>query len=518
MENSIDTSERTLIIFDAVCCGLTDCLNLVHSDIKQMTEHRNQLAILEHERIQAKLLPPHELVACDDDELNGYSNKTNKLLISATSNHKGLRPETIENSIDQKHHNQHHQLAGLEMLDKQLAESFSQAFNLNDQHKTSILAKEQQHFANNNKPNIFQVLLGRSSQSKSNLVSVSSKIISKKRDNVIQNNNNNNDKNSNHGINRQTKSGSLELDNKLVIDDINKQIRLAMQYAKQLEAHLFKIEDLKSRYEMHLKMGSVVKSVSRACLHSSCDTSEFESYMGSFLFAIEDIQGFARVCPGDVFEISIKYGESEKFKTKVSVLKDNRQKCDNRQAVFKARILDKLAIKAYECKGIRKRVLLGHKSCETRDLFTARSQLMTISLNQTGSIKLNLIVTWNPLHLAPNNAPMDISHISLPSMSGYSSTMSSVTSMPSFNETSTMHIDSPNLNTINRLQSDMKRLNSSPVTFDKRNKRSPRPTNNLEDNQHPSDSVYQTVDPTYGYYIPPPDYMTNEFRCEDYRC
>lgn len=143
--------------------------------------------------------------------------------------------------------------------------------------------------------------------------------------------------------------------------------------------------------------------------------AEFEAHLGSFLFSIEDIQGFARVCQGDTFEISIKYGDSQKFKTRINVLKGNRQKCDNRQAVFKSRIADRLAIKAYECKGLGKRILLGHKLCETRDLFTARSQLMTISLNQTGSIKLNLIVTWNPLHLAPSNGPsgVDISHISL---------------------------------------------------------------------------------------------------------
>ena len=132
--------------------------------------------------------------------------------------------------------------------------------------------------------------------------------------------------------------------------------------------------------------------------------SEFESYMGSFLLNIDDIQGFARICQGDVFEINIKYGNAQKFKTKISVLKENRQKCDNRQTVFKSRIADVIAIKAYECKGLGKRVLLGHKLCETRDLFTARSQLMTVSLNQTGSIKLNLIITWNPLHMSPNSS------------------------------------------------------------------------------------------------------------------
>lgn len=269
----MDASERTLVIFESVCSGLVECLSLVHSDIKQMTRHGNQLSLKEQEQARSKLM----------------------LIIKS---------------------------------------------------------------------------------------------------------------------------------NKLVIDDINKQIRLAMQYSRQLESHLLKIEQLKTRYEMHLKMGLVVgkgtaprpkSTITRTTYTPDSTETEFESHMGSFLFSIEDIQGFARVCQGDIFEISIKYGDLQKFKTRIHVLKGYRQKCDNRQSVFKAHIADRLAIKAYECKGLGRRILLGHKLCETRDLFTARSQLMTISLNQTGSIKLNLIVTWNPLHMAPSNgsAGVDISHISL---------------------------------------------------------------------------------------------------------
>ena len=39
-------------------------------------------------------------------------------------------------------------------------------------------------------------------------------------------------------------------------------------------------------------------------------------------------------------------------------------------------------------------VTLGQKSCEIKDLFSSHPQLMTVSLNTNGSIKLNLIVTW----------------------------------------------------------------------------------------------------------------------------
>lgn len=659
MENLLESNERTLVLFDAVCSGLSECLALVHGDIRQMTEHRNQLALLEQEQLQAKLKPVQELVVVTNNHKyqNGGGNNNN--ISSDLKSSRKKQQSKINANDDDPHH-----LAGLKLLDKRLADSFSHALSLNDLQKTTLAAK--QH-ANHSKPSIFQVLLGKSS---------------KNNDDIDTKNKKGNNYNQTGYDKNGTPRSDDKIDNKMVIDDINRQTRLAMQYSKQLEAQLLKVEDLRCRYEMHLKMGLVVRSVSRAYLsngpssatnspgslagrhcsslvindsssmgtHSSLSSlnlstwsssrskqrgayhnnefklnnngnqsfvstlslnnkhnkrinlaklisssankghqepsslyedpqltmsttkqrrissqsmeqssrngysayddwtipessttyahfnnsstlsksnnnlnsshlslkgrkskqataskttikefidnidkieTEFESYMGTFLLAIEDIQGFARVCQGDVFEITIKYGDAQKFKSKISVLKENRQKCDNRQTFFKARIADVLAIKAYECKGLGKRVLLGHKLCETRDLFTARSQLMTISLNQTGSIKLNLIVTWNPLHMAPNSSSalpgVDISHISLPP-TPVSSTLSSLSSVPSLSgTTTTINIQSQHRN---------KCISSS---------------NNIGIQEHEQhESMYQPVDPNYGYYIPPPDYLTNE--------
>lgn len=544
-------------MFDSVCSGLAACLSMVHADIRQMTEHRNRLVQIEQDQIQAKLIPPHELAAsaANDIVVNDFTRQQHKSKKRHTSAGGVVANDDLDSGSDQ------HNLAGLKLLDKRLADSFSQALSLNDIHQksaSSITAASKQQ-ASQSKPTIFQVLLGKSHKSNNN--------------NDRKNNNKNNKVAPEDNPERGGRGNKAPLDNTVIIDDINRQTRLAMQYAKQLEANLFKVEDLRSRYEMHLKMGLVVKSVSRAYLannsstlstnnggspstlsrrHNHCSSlivndsmslsslnlsswsssrsksnlnasssslkkyknnnqgskttikefienidrieTDFETYMGSFLLAIEDIQGFARVCQGDVFEISIKYGDSQKFKTKISVLKDNRQRCDNKQAVFKARIADVLAIKAYECKGLGKRVLLGHKLCETRDLFTARSQLMTISLNQTGSIKLNLIVTWNPLHLAPNSSTalqgVDISHVSLPPTPISSSTLSSLSSVPSLSgATTTINIQS-------QQRSSSKIRQHSPVLAH-------------HPDTHDPTQMYQTVDPTYGYYVPPPDYINN---------
>lgn len=43
-------------------------------------------------------------------------------------------------------------------------------------------------------------------------------------------------------------------------------------------------------------------------------------------------------------------------------------------------------------------MLLGNKYCETLDLYSAQPQMMTVNLNTSGSLKLNLAVTWDPLY------------------------------------------------------------------------------------------------------------------------
>lgn len=400
-------------MFDAVHVGLSECLNLVHADIRQMIEHRNNLLILEQKQIQAKLVHPDD--SFEIDSLYGsrkreHSSNSKHLVSRRNDIDKNSLVDLSENDLqhDDASEDYPQHLAGLKLLDKRLADSFSRALSLNDLRKTSLAAK---NHSMKNRASIFQVLLGKS-------------LKSDKQTDERSTSGKKNGKSSK--IDESTRPDKF--DNKAIIDDINRQTRLAMQYSKQLEAHLLKVEDLKARYELHLKMdlsrSNLSLTSSRLSLKSnrskgssSCGRgnirefienidkieTEFETFMGSFLLAVEDIQGFARVCQGDIFEICIKYGDAQKFSTRISVLKDNKQKCDNRETVFKAHVADVLAIKAYECKGFGKRVLLGHKLCETRDLFTARSQLMTISLNQTGSIKLNMIVTWNPLHMAPNS-------------------------------------------------------------------------------------------------------------------
>lgn len=49
--------------------------------------------------------------------------------------------------------------------------------------------------------------------------------------------------------------------------------------------------------------------------------TELEQSMGTLLLQMQGIQGFARLCTGDVFEITIKCGEKQKWKVKGKILK-----------------------------------------------------------------------------------------------------------------------------------------------------------------------------------------------------
>lgn len=47
-----------------------------------------------------------------------------------------------------------------------------------------------------------------------------------------------------------------------------------------------------------------------------------------------------------------------------------------------------------ELKGLANHVVVGSVSCETKDLFTALPQVVAVDINDLGTIKLSLEVTW----------------------------------------------------------------------------------------------------------------------------
>lgn len=53
-----------------------------------------------------------------------------------------------------------------------------------------------------------------------------------------------------------------------------------------------------------------------------------------------------------------------------------------------------LGLQVTELKGLASHILVGSVICETKELFTAMPQVVAVDVNDLGTIKLNLEVTW----------------------------------------------------------------------------------------------------------------------------
>ena len=130
-----------------------------------------------------------------------------------------------------------------------------------------------------------------------------------------------------------------------------------------------------------------------------------------------DISAYARIAPGDTFEVFIRHGQ-QKLKCKGKVLKDGKQNWENRRSVFKCMLDEPLHIKvqnnnstnlpklhnniylqASETRIFGKAKVLSEQPFDPIQLFSAVPQMLTMNLNHNGSIKLKVLVIWK---LVPN--------------------------------------------------------------------------------------------------------------------
>uniref|UniRef100_A0A673Z784 Rho family-interacting cell polarization regulator 2 n=1 Tax=Salmo trutta TaxID=8032 RepID=A0A673Z784_SALTR len=122
---------------------------------------------------------------------------------------------------------------------------------------------------------------------------------------------------------------------------------------------------------------------------------ELENLLGEFHIKMKGLAGFARLCSGDQYEIFMRYGR-QRWKLKGKIEVNSRQSWDGEEMVFTPLITDLINIKVTELKGLATHILVGSVICETKDLFTAMPQVVAVDVNDLGTIKLNLEVTWFP--------------------------------------------------------------------------------------------------------------------------
>uniref|UniRef100_A0A4W4HIY9 FAM65 N-terminal domain-containing protein n=1 Tax=Electrophorus electricus TaxID=8005 RepID=A0A4W4HIY9_ELEEL len=197
------------------------------------------------------------------------------------------------------------------------------------------------------------------------------------------------------------------------------QVKVIERFMRRLEFHLSKIDELYEAYCMQRRLrdgaNKMVKAYtaspgSREARESLSEAnkgfkeytenmcmleSELESQLGEFHIKMKGLAGFARLCAGDQYEIFMKYGR-QRWKLRGRIEMNGKQVWDSEEMVFLPLITEFLSIKVTELKSLANHVVVGNVSCETKDLFSALPQTVAVDINDLGTIKLSLEVTWNP--------------------------------------------------------------------------------------------------------------------------
>ncbi|XP_028298998.1 rho family-interacting cell polarization regulator 1-like [Gouania willdenowi] len=199
----------------------------------------------------------------------------------------------------------------------------------------------------------------------------------------------------------------------------DKQVKAIERFMRRLEFHLSKVEELYDAYciQRRLRDGAskmvaafnsatgsreARESLSEAnkgfreCTEHMCSLeSELESQMGEFHVKMKGLAGFARLCAGDQYEVLMRYGR-QRWRLRGRVEVSNKQMWDSEEYVFLPLVTELLSIKVTELKSLANHVVVGSVSCEMLDLFCPLPQTLAVDINDLGTVKLNLEVTWSP--------------------------------------------------------------------------------------------------------------------------
>ncbi|KAM9739747.1 rho family-interacting cell polarization regulator 2 isoform 5-T5 [Dama dama] len=204
-----------------------------------------------------------------------------------------------------------------------------------------------------------------------------------------------------------------------VLYDLDKQIKTIERYMRRLEFHISKVDELYEAYCIQrrlqdgaskMKQAFATSPASKAARESLSEINrsykeytenmcaieaELEKQLGEFSIKMKGLAGFARLCPGDQYEIFMKYGR-QRWKLKGRIEVNGKQSWDGEEMVFLPLIVGFISIKVTELKGLATHLLVGSVTCETKELFAARPQVVAVDINDLGTIKLNLEITWYP--------------------------------------------------------------------------------------------------------------------------
>ena len=92
---------------------------------------------------------------------------------------------------------------------------------------------------------------------------------------------------------------------------------------------------------------------------------------------MKGLLGFSRLKAGDQYEVTLRYGKGQKWKSQGKVDKEGfelKQHWSETETTFRPLIAEFIAIKVTEARKIGKGVVVGNVSCETKGTFSKRNQ------------------------------------------------------------------------------------------------------------------------------------------------
>ncbi|KAJ6626769.1 hypothetical protein lerEdw1_014751 [Lerista edwardsae] len=119
-----------------------------------------------------------------------------------------------------------------------------------------------------------------------------------------------------------------------------------------------------------------------------------EVHLGEFHLKMKGLVGYARLCPGDQYEVFVRLGR-QKWKLKGKILTDDSQTWDEEEKVFIPSLHETFEIKVTELRGLST-LLVGVVTCDSVDFFVTRPRIIIVDITELGTIKLQLEVLWKP--------------------------------------------------------------------------------------------------------------------------
>ncbi|KAL2297138.1 hypothetical protein Nmel_015196 [Mimus melanotis] len=200
--------------------------------------------------------------------------------------------------------------------------------------------------------------------------------------------------------------------------DLDKQIRSVERYIRKLEFHISKVEELYEAYCIQCRLRDGATNMKQAfslspstkasresllelyknvqeCTEDMCFIEgALEVHLGEFHVKMKGLVGFARLCPGDQYEVFVRLGR-QKWRLKGKIETDDSQTWDEEEKIFIPNLHEKFEIKVTELRGLAT-ILVGVVTCDSISFFTTKPQAIIVDITELGTIKLRLEVLWNP--------------------------------------------------------------------------------------------------------------------------